>query len=221
MMIRASRAVLGALLLITTACNDAVSNFVSTLATVRLVNDTDIPLSIANNGIFDSANARLLFGQSSTCLSVDPSATTMPAVTVTNRATGTSIAFTPSLVAGENVTVIAFGASVGTVQLAALSNRYVPATDDAGLRFFNGVPTIGSLLMRRGGSALTPFVAPGSASDFVSVPTDSARIAFSTASTVVLDAGLLAFPQGQNSTVVVGPPAAGTSPLRFFTAQGC
>ena len=36
-----------------------------------------------------------------------------------------------------------------------------------------------------------------------------------------LDAGRLAFPVGQNSTVMVGPPAAGTDPLRFFTVQAC
>jgi hypothetical protein len=31
----------------------------------------------------------------------------------------------------------------------------------------------------------------------------------------------MAFPLGQNSTVVIGPPAPETVPLRFFTVQGC
>jgi hypothetical protein len=31
----------------------------------------------------------------------------------------------------------------------------------------------------------------------------------------------MAFPLGQNPTVVIGPPAPETVPLRFFTVQGC
>jgi hypothetical protein len=89
------------------------------------------------------------------------------------------------------------------------------------LRFFNGVASTGPLVMQRNGAVLTPFVGFGAASRFVSVPTDSASITFADRFSVVLDAGRMAFPLGQNSTVVVGPPAAGTDPLRFFTVQGC
>jgi len=68
-------------------------------------------------------------------------------------------------------------------------------------------------------SALPGF---GSASRFVNVPIDSASITFSNQTSFVLDAGRMAFPLGQNSTVVVGPAAPGaTVPLRFFTVQGC
>jgi hypothetical protein len=55
----------------------------------------------------------------------------------------------------------------------------------------------------------------------VSVAIDSVTTVFVDRNSVVLDAGLTAFPQGQNSTLVVGPPAAGTVNLRFFTVQGC
>jgi hypothetical protein len=89
------------------------------------------------------------------------------------------------------------------------------------LRFFNGEATSGPLVMRRNGVALTPFVGFGSASRFVSVPTDSASITFSSQTSFVLDAGRMAFPLGQNSTVVLGPPAPETVPPRFFTVQGC
>jgi hypothetical protein len=77
------------------------------------------------------------------------------------------------------------------------------------------------MFMARNNVVLTPFVGVGSASNFVSVPIDSGRIVFSNASSVVLDAGLMAFPQGQNSTVLVGPAASDSTPRRFFTAQGC
>jgi hypothetical protein len=220
-MFRASH-VVGALLLMTVSCNGTVTNVVDNLAAVRLINDTDTPLSIASGGVLNSANARLVFSQSSTCLFVDPSATTVPLIAITNGATGASIAFTPTLTAGANLMVVAFAAAtLGDVQLAVLTNRFVPTIDDAGLRFFNGAPSAGSLIMRRDTTTLTPLVEPGSASIFVSVPIDSARVTFSSTSTVVLDAGRMAFPQGQNSTVVVGPPAQGAVPLRFFIAQGC
>ena len=220
-MFRPPHVVVGALALMATACNDSNSNFVpAATATIRLVNDTDTPLSLIVRGIPDSANTRITFGQASNCVIVDLASTTVPAVTVTNAVTGASINFTPALTVGASLTVVAFGDTLG-VQFATLSNRFVPATNDAGLRFFNGAPSAGSLFMQRAGIALTPFIGFGAASNFVSVPTDSASITFSNGSSVVLDAGLMAFPLGQNSTVLVGPPASGTIPLRFFTVQGC
>jgi hypothetical protein len=223
-MFRPSRVVVGALVLMAAACSDS-DNVVHTLnaATVRLVNDTDTPLSLINAGVLDPVNASLVFGQASACVLVD--LTNSPTLTITNLA-GATIAFTPTLSAGDNVTVVAFGATVGNVattnvQFATLNNRFVPALNSAGLRFFNGVSTTGPLVMRRNGLVLTPFVGFGSASRFVSVPIDSASITFSNQNSFVLDAGRMAFPLGQNSTVVIGPPAPETVPLRFFTVQGC
>jgi len=218
-MFRSFHVVVGALVLTAAACSDS-DNVVHTLnaATVRLVNDTDTPLSLINAGILDSASAGLVFGQASACVLVD--LTNSPTLTVTNLA-GATIAFTPTLSAGDNVTIVAFGIPGGTVQFATLNNRFVPATNSAGLRFFNGQATNGPLVMRRNGVALTPFVGFGSASRFVSVPIDSASITFSNQTSFVLDAGRMAFPLGQNSTVVLGPPAPETVPLRFFTVQGC
>ncbi len=218
-MFRPSHVVVGALVL-ATGCSES-DNVVHTLnsAIVRLVNDTDTPITLNVFNAVDSANARLVFGQSSACVFIDLS--NVPALVITNGATGASIAFTPVLSAGDNVTVVAFGPTLGNVQFASLNNRFVPVANSAGLRFFNGVASTGPLVMQRNGAVLTPLVGFGSASAFVSVPTDSALITFSDRFSVVLDAGRMAFPLGQNSTVVVGPPAAGTDPLRFFTVQGC
>ncbi len=224
-MFRPSHVVVGALVLTAAACSDS-DNVVHTLnaATVRLVNDTDTPLSLVNAGIIDPVNTALVFGQASACVLVD--LTNTPTLTITNVA-GATIAFTPILSAGDNVTVVAFAATVGNVaavgnvQFATLNNRFVPASNSAGLRFFNGVSTTGPLVMRRNGLVLTPFVGFGGASRFVSVPIDSASITFSNQNSFVLDAGRMAFPLGQNSTVVIGPAAPETNPLRFFTVQGC
>jgi hypothetical protein len=220
-MVRVCHVVVGALLLMTAACSDTTTNVVNNFASVRLVNATDTPLSIAIGAVPDSANTRIVFGESSGCLLVDMSATTTPTLILTNDATGASSPFRPTLTPGAHVMVVAFGDTVGVVHLAPLSNSFAPATNGAGLRFFNGATTIGPLTMQRGGSTLTPPVIVGTASDFTSVPSDSARITFSNASSIVLDAGLMAFPLGQSSTVVVGPAAQGTNSLRFFTAQGC
>ncbi|MGH7615799.1 MAG: hypothetical protein ACREPM_01075 [Gemmatimonadaceae bacterium] len=145
----------------------------------------------------------------------------MPAVTVTNAVTRASITFTPTLSVGANLTVAAFGDTVGDVQFAPLSNRFARDTSNVGVRFFNGASSAGALFIQRNGVALTPSVGFGAASSFVSVPTDSASITFSNGTFVVLDAGLMAFPPGENSTALIGRPAVGTSRLRFFTVQGC
>ena len=224
-MFRPSHVVVGALVLTAAACSDS-DNVVHTLnsATVRLVNDTDTPLSLVNAGILDSTSGVLVFGQASACVFVDLNNALR--LTITNGA-GATIAFTPILSPGDNVTVVAFAATVGNVatmgnvQFTTLNNRFGPALNSAGLRFFNGVSSTGPLVMRRNGLVLTRFVGFGAASAFVSVPIDSASITFANQTSVVLDAGLMAFPLGQNSTVVVGPPAPETNPLRFFTVQGC
>jgi hypothetical protein len=220
-MFRPSQVVACAVVLMTAACTDAISNVVSSSAIVRVVNDTDTPILVTNSGIMDSLNTTIVFGQASVCMFVDLSHTTVPALTLANAVTGAPIATTLALTVGANITIVAFGDTVGNVRLTALSNRFVPTASDGGLRFFNGALQAGVLLMQRGGVALTQSVAFGAASTLVSVPTDSASITFSNGSSVVLDAGLMAFPLAQNSTVFVAPPASGTVPLRFFTVQGC
>lgn len=221
-MFRPSHVAVGALALMAAACGDTTTNVVHTLnvVTVRLVNDTDTPLSVSTGVIVGPTNARLSFGDATGCLLIDLS--NVPALAVANATTGATIFFTPTLIPGANLTVVAFADASGNVQFAALSNSFVTTPSTAGLRFFNGVATTGPLDMSRNGAALTPLISFGSASDFVSVPTDSGSITFSNQSSVVLDAGSLVFPQNENSTVVLGPAVApNTVPLRFFTVRGC
>jgi len=220
-MFRPFHFVVGALALIATACSDNGNLAPLNSAALRLVNDTDTPIVFTDIGILDSTSTRLGFGQASACMTVNAFNTS--GLAVTNAATGESIPFTPNLTPGGTVIVVAFGGTAGNIGFATLNNRFVPATNDAGLRFFNGVVSSnGPLVMQRNGAVLTPFVGFGAASRFVSVPIDSASITFANRVSIVLDAGQLAFPLGQNSTVVVGPPApAAAAPLRFFTVQGC
>jgi len=220
-MFRPSRVAIAALALMATACSDSDNDVVHTLdaVTVRFVNDTDTPLAIFTGNITGPANATLAFGDATGCMLIDLS--NVPALAVTNATTGATILFTPVLLAGTNVTVVAFADAAGTVQFAQLPNRFVPIANTAGLRFFHGAATTAPLDMARNGAALTPLTPFGAASGFVSVPTDSGRITFSNQSSVVLDLGEQAFPQGENSMVVLGRPAPNTVPLRFFTVRGC
>jgi hypothetical protein len=223
-MFRPSRGIVGALALVVTACSDNNNNFVGVPATasIRLVNDTDNPLTLTSPGFLNPPGGPFTFGQASACVIVDLATTTVPPLTVMNQTTGASVTITPALSVGDNMLVVAFGNTTGSVQLTTLSNRFVPAANAAGVRFFNGTSSnTAPLLMRRNDVVLTPFVDFGAASPFVSVPIDSASITFSTANSIVFDAGPMAFPLGQNSTVVLGPPASGTIPLRVFTVQGC
>ena len=113
MMFRLSHSVVGALALIATACSDNGNFAPFNSAAVRLVNDTDTPIVFTNAAIGDPTTARLEFGQSSRCLSVDVS--NIGALSVTNAATGESIAFTPTLTAGGNVIVVAFAGRAGNI----------------------------------------------------------------------------------------------------------
>jgi hypothetical protein len=219
-MVRTSHCVVSALALAAAACSDN-NNFVQPAATagVRFANDTDTPITISNPGILGATSTTLIYGQSA-CVVVDLSNNFVPQVTVKNDGTGASITVIPNLNPGDNLTVVAFGGPAPSLQFATLDNHFAPAAGGAGLRFFNGAST-DALVMRRNDIVLAPLTGFGEASGFVSVPIDSASITFSTQDSFVLDAGLMAFPQGQNSTVVLGPPASGTVNLRFFTVQGC
>src|SRR5262249_42023230 len=159
------------------ACSDH-DNFtqVASIATVRLVNDTDTPLSLSNAGFIDTANARLAFGQTSACVFVNLSTPQVPGISVTNAATGDTLVFTPTLRPGANVLIVAFSGASG-IQFTTLDDRFATGTDSAGLRFFNG-GLITALLMQRNGAAITPFVGFGSASVFVIVPSASGAITF-------------------------------------------
>jgi hypothetical protein len=223
-MFRLSHLVLGALALTVDGCNSSVTNFVFTpsitSAGVRFVNDTDSPVVVSSTGVLGSTSTKLGFGQASACLLVSLPTSAPPTLSVTNAVTGATTTFSPELTTGANVTVVTFGDAAGNLHFATLDNTFAPAANSAGLRFFNGASTA-ALFMQRSGVAPTASIGHGAASNFVSVPTDSASITFSKGSSIVLDAGQMAFRMGQSSTVFLGPPAAETSALRFFIAQGC
>jgi hypothetical protein len=219
MMFCSRHVMVGALVLMAASCSDHNSVAPVSVTTVRLVNDTDIPLSLASNGVVASTDAEIAFSQASTCVSsVLPN--TLPVVTITDLATRERIPFTTPLVVGDNLIIVAFNDAAGNLRLAVLGDGFTPFETGAGLRFFNGIPNVGPLQMQRRGF-LTEFVEFGAASALVNVLPDSAVVTFADQFSNVVDAGPLAFPRGTNWTVFLGPAVAGIEDFRFFTVQDC
>jgi hypothetical protein len=196
-------------------------------ATIRLANATNNALDLLQGTSVLTGGGNLAFGTSSACSSVNAAT---PGLTI--RQTGTTTAlpgFTPTLVVGTSYTIIAYpGASA--VQFATLTNTFTPVAGQAGLRVFNvtgGATGYDVFVTASGATLTTPTIAnaiSGTASSFVSVPAGSSQIrvtATGTTTPIVLDLGAQSFTAGQNATLVIAPPAAGSTTLRGFLVPAC
>jgi hypothetical protein len=205
-----------------------VTNLALTNATVRLVNASDSTLNLLQSTAPLTGSSNLAFGASSACSSVNA---TTPGLTVTTAASVTPlVGFAPVLTAGGSFSLIAYPINAGGVQFATLSNSYVPTAGLAGFRVFNAtggtaaydvyVTTSGAPL---GAATIANVTTGGAGSAFVSVPaaTQEIRITAAGSSTVLADLSAQAFAAGQNLTLVIAPPAKGTTTLRAFVAGGC
>jgi hypothetical protein len=152
-----------------------------------------------------------------------------PALTVTQGASLTPLAgFAPTLTAGHSFSIVAFPGT-SAVQFATLSNTFTAASGQAGFRVFNatGGATGFDVFITASNAPLgTPTVAnavAGVGSAFVSVPAGSSqiRITATGSNTVLLDLGSQALPAVQNTTLVIAPPASGSTTLRGFLIAGC
>ena len=136
--------------------------------------------------------------------------------------------FSPVLQPGISYTLLAYPALTG-VQFATLANVFTPTAGQGGLRVFNAT----------GGATgidvyVTPTAAPlttatvsnavaGIASSFVNVPDGASQVRLTAtgSTTVLLDAGSLTFTAGKNATLVIAPPAVGSTALRVFIVPAC
>jgi hypothetical protein len=190
---------------------------VGSAAQVRFINATDLPITVANNGLVASGSTGLVFGGTSTCLPVSSNA-----LVLTNGTTGTTLTgFTPVFAAGGNYTVVAYTDANGNTQFATLPNAFTPTTGSAGLRVFDAVSAQPSLAFADNGTTIGTTVPFGTASGFVSVPSGTGDITFMNSGSMILDAGSMNLSPGTLTTVVVGPSAAGSTTLRSFTVAGC
>jgi hypothetical protein len=204
-----------------------VTNTALTNASIRLVNATGNALSLNQNGTALSGASNIAFGAASSCSSVNAAT---PALTVTQSGSTTALAgFTPVLSAGNSYTVVAYPSATGSVQFVTLGNSYTPTTGQTGLRVFNattGTTGFDAFVTTAGlplGTATVSGVAAGTSSSFVSVPpgTYQVRLTSAGSSTVLVDLTGQTLTAGQNMTLVIAPPAAGTTTPRAFLIAGC
>ena len=205
-----------------TVTNNAVLN-----ATVRLVNATGAALTLLQNGTALTGGTNIAFGTSSTCSSVSASA---PALSVAQSGSTAALAgFAPTLTAGNSFNLVAYPNAAGVVQFATLGNAFTPTSGQAGLRIFNATTAttgfdvflnaVGAAL----GTAAVSNVLTGTASSYASVPAGVSQIRLTSTgtTTVLLDLGSQTLAAGQNTTLVIAAPAAGSTVPRAFLVTGC
>jgi hypothetical protein len=206
--------------------NASITDAATVNATIRLANATNSALDMLQGTTVLTGSGNVAFGTNSACSSVNAAT---PGLSV--QLTGTTTAlpgFAPVLAVGNTYTIVAYP-NAAAVQFATLLNTFTPAAGQAGLRVFNATgaaPGLDVFVTTVGGALVTPTftnAVTGVASAFVSVPAGSSQIRLtSTGLTVVLlDFGAQTLTAGQNATLVIAPPAVGSTTLRAFLVPAC
>jgi len=211
------------------ACGDKddVNGVITPTATVRFINATGSNIDVSNAGTVGTGNGNLGFGMSSSCMSVNASGATGTGLGFNQAGTSTAIpGFTQSFGSNGNYSVIAYPGTGGTTQFLTVDNsNFTANSGQAGLRIINAASGTGNLVALGNGTALGSGsgVAFGSAGNFMNVGAGSQAITFNTGTgtSTVANAGSLNFTAGQNYTLVVAPPATGSTTLRTFLVSGC
>jgi hypothetical protein len=129
-------------------------------------------------------------------------------------------------------TVIAYPGTNGTTQFATIADTFTPLPGQVGFRVFNAGATGSSydVYVTAPGASLTntpptfDAVAAGGNATFLGVSTGASqqvRITAEGSKTVLLDVGNVAFVVGQNVTLVIAPPVAGSTIPRTFMVASC
>jgi hypothetical protein len=210
------------------ACGDDVTGLEGNAARIRFVNATSTSLDVAEGGSVATGNGALSFGTASNCTSADATSSDLAV-----RQTGTSTplaGFTPAFQAGGNYTVIAYPGAGGVIQFTTVSNAFTATAGQGGLRVFNAVGAGTNYDVYVGVPGATTVTAGannigyGAGSSYFNVAANVAqqvRITNAGTQTLVLDLGTRNFIAGQNVTLVVAPPALGSSTPRAFYVTGC
>lgn len=196
-------------------------------ATVRFINATNGAFDVAQNGSTVSGSSNLGYGTSSSCLTVNAA---NPQLGFRTAGTTTNLAgFTPNFTTGGSYIVIATTGANGATQFTTLSGTNTPASGQASVRIFNAAPSAGNFDVyvtapnAALGTANATAVAYGTGSNYFNVASGTSQVRFTNAGsqTVAFNYGSQPFTAGQNSTIVIAPPAAGSTTVRAFTVAGC
>jgi hypothetical protein len=210
-----------------TACDDDDIVGLGNIATVRVVNATNVALDVATNGAVGAGGANLGFAQATSCLVVSAS---NPSITILNAGTATVLTgLNTNFVAGGKFVIVASAPAGGAVQFTTIQDNFLPASGQAGLAALNSfsstvnvdlyVTAPGAAL----GTASAANLAFGIASSYFNVSSGLQQLRFTNAGaqTIVLNAGNTSFNTATNSIVVLGPPAAAQTVPRAFLVPGC
>jgi hypothetical protein len=211
------------------ACHDDDSTGLSGTATVRIANATNLPIDVASGTVIATGNSNLGFGASSGCVVTnvfEPDVTVSPTGT-----TNTFASFAPNLRSGQSYVIVEYpGFALGAPAFATISTTTLPPTGQAGLRVFNATATSTAydVFVTAPGAALGTASAFGIGFRTVSglIPVTPGtplivRLTNTGTQTVAITTANLTFTAGQNSILVIAPPAPGTTLPRTFLVTSC
>ncbi|HEV8449594.1 MAG TPA: DUF4382 domain-containing protein [Gemmatimonadaceae bacterium] len=208
--------------------NGTIIDAATVNANVRLANAMDVALDLRQGTSVVSGGSNLAFAGVSSCTSVNA---TTPGLGIALTGTTTNLSgFTPTLVAGNSYTFVAFGTSASPTFIT-LVNTFTPASGQAGFRVFNatgGATAIDAFVTTPAAVLAAPATVSGAvtgtATAFVSVPAGSQQIRLTSTgllTPLLLDVGSQTLAAGTNYTLVIAPPASGSTTLRAFLVPGC
>ena len=199
-------------------------------ARVRIANATATSFDVASNGVVYAGNAGIGFGLSSNCTLTNPQT---PGLAVRVAGTQTPVpGLATSYQSGVSFTVIAYSSAVGTTQFSTIADLFTPLAGQSALRVFNAGATGTSydVYVTDPGESLAAAapafnnVTGATFTTFANVDAGTQRqirITNAGTKTQLLDLGSTALIAGQSLTLVIAPPAAGTSTLRAFFVTSC
>lgn len=209
------------------ACNDDDIVGVGNLATVRVVNATNVPIDVATNGAVGTGNANIAFGQATSCLVVSAS---NPDLTIRNAGSTTVLTgLNTSFQSGGKFVIIATVGAGGAVQFTTVQDNFLPGSGQAGLaalNAFSSATNVDLYVTAPGAALVTPSAANltyAVVSSYFNVTSGLQQVRFTNAGaqTIVLNAGNTTFNTATNSIVVLGPPAVALTVPRAFIVPGC
>jgi hypothetical protein len=198
-------------------------------ATVRIANATNNPIDVASGTAIATGNSNIAFGASSGCVVTNvfqPDVFVSPTGT-----TNTFASFTPNLRSGQSYVIVEYpGFALGAPAFATINTTTLPPTGQAGLRVFNATASSAAydVYVTAPGAALGTGAAFGIGFRTVSglIPVTPGtplliRLTNTGTQTVVISVANQTFTAGQNSILVIAPPAAGTTAPRAFLVTSC
>lgn len=214
-----------------------------TKARIRMFNATNTALTFAANSEPAVALNSNLGYAGSRCFNVDPANPGLSIVTTT-AGTPLTLPTTPTLAAGKQYMLVAYNptttaSNISTIMWDVDEPAFTAHADSAGLRVFNAAPTAGAGIdLYLNTPAVSPAPEPALTSSIRRVTnlpvgtlgaffnaTANASYQYRVTRTGVTSATLLnttnTLVKGENSTLIIGLPASGTTTVRGTTTGGC